>query len=32
MNNLEVIRIINRMIDDTKYIKRKKENLIIKIK
>lgn len=32
MNTLEVIKIINRMIDDTKYIKRKKENLIIKIK
>lgn len=30
MNNLEVIRIINRMIDDTKYIKRKKINLVMK--
>ena len=28
MNSLEVIKIINRMIDDTRYIKRKKENLL----
>ncbi len=32
MNSLEVIKIINRMIDDTRYIKRKKENLLIKTK
>lgn len=30
MNTLEVIKIMNRMIEDTKYIKRKRETIITK--
>lgn len=30
MDALEVIKIMNRMIDDTKYIKRKREIIIAK--
>lgn len=30
MDTLEVIKIINRMIEDTKYIKRKREVIIAK--
>lgn len=31
MDTLEVIQILNRMIEDTKYIKRKKEVLFSKL-
>ncbi len=30
MNTLEVIKIMNRMIDDTKYIKRKRRVIVTK--